>query len=343
MSIMGVALAAVLVCVFLLVSGVLNQPQGKVQSTPTAAATAVPSPTPTPQNNGSALVFGTNLGLFDANDQVLRSSMTRQMMQQLHVKIIRFPTRKAMSNNTIVEVAQYIKNMHAVPLVVLNGARNANYVAYDTAIVNAITPIFGNDPVYYEFGNEDDFNGVTMPRYVQAWNTIMPQIKKIAPNAKLVGPVSYQYSHKNLTEFLQGANPRPDAISWHEYTCSYKDQASDCMAHLDKWTTHINDANSVMQSTVGTKYPIMITEWNYCPDQSIQANGQPFQDDKYNNDQFITDWTTKAIQTLIANHVFASMQYSVTNTALPMISSNETVTTQGTTFKNLYEKMVGNN
>lgn len=342
-GIMGVALIAILGCIFLLVSGVLNQQPSQVHLTPTAAPTSAPSPSPTaaPQNN-SALVFGTNLGLFDANDQVFKSSMTRQMVQQLHVKIIRLPTRKSLPNSVIVQVAQQIKLMNAVPLIVLNGARNPNYVAYDTAIVTAITPIFGNQPVYYEFGNEDDFNGVTMPQYVQAWNAVMPQVKKIAPNAKLVGPVSYQYSHNNLTEFLQGANPQPDAISWHEYTCSLKDPIDKCMSHIDKWTDHINDANSVMQSTVNKKYPIMITEWNYCPDQSIQGNGQPIPDGKYNNDQFITQWTTKAIQTLIADHVFASMQYSVTNTALPMISSNETVTTQGATFKSLYEKMIGN-
>ena len=41
-----------------------------------------------------------------------------------------------------------------------------------------------------------------------------------------------------------------------------------------------------------------------------------------------------------ANKVFASMQYSVTNTALPLITYNNTLTMQGITFQSLYQRMV---
>ena len=102
----------------------------------------------------------------------------------------------------------------------------------------------------------------------------------------LSGRLAYEYNHDNLTMFLQGAKPRPDAISWHEYTCSYKDPADSCLAHLDLWTTHIGDAHAVMQSTLGTALPIMITEWNYAADQSTQNNGLPFDDGKVQQCQF---------------------------------------------------------
>ena len=95
-----------------------------------------------------------------------------------------------------------------------------------------------------------------------------------------------------------------------------------------------------MQTILGTELPIMITEWNYAADQSIQQNGLPFDDGKYNNSSFITAWTTKAMEILASNQVFASMQYSVTNTALPLISSNNALTLQGITFQTLYQKMV---
>ena len=84
----------------------------------------------------------------------------------------------------------------------------------------------------------------------------------------------------------------------------------------------------------------MITEWNYAADQSIQHNGLPFDDGKYNNASFIAAWTTKALDILVANKVFASMQYSVTNTALALISDKNALTLQGITFQSLYQKMV---
>ena len=152
--------------------------------------------------------------------------------------------------------------------------------------------------------------------------------------------MSYQYDHNNLTTFLQGANPRPDAISWHEYTCSYREPAENCLANLDQWSTHITDGRSVMQATLGTELPIMITEWNYAADQSTQNNGLPFDDGKYNNASFISAWTTKALDIMAANGVFASMQYSVTNTALPLIDDHNALTLQGMTFQSLYQKMM---
>jgi hypothetical protein len=262
-------------------------------------------------------------------------------MQKIHVSIVRMPTRSKLDEGVLIAAAQMIKTINATPLIILNGLRNANYAAFDTHIVSVMKQIFGDSIVYYEFGNEDDFNGVTMERYVQGWNSLIPALKKLAPQAHFVGPVSYQYSRKNLTAFLKGANPQPDEISWHEYTCPYKAAAEKCLANIDKWTEHINDARSTMQATINKELPIMITEWNYCPDQSIQTNGLAIADGKIDNADFITQWTTKAIQTLVADHVFASMQYAVTNTPIPMITQGNTLTTQGSTFQAMYEKVIG--
>jgi hypothetical protein len=248
--------------------------------------------------------------------------------------------RIKLSNGIEIQAVQAVKSIGAIPLIVLTGIRNPNALADDTRMIQDANSVFGNNLVYYEFGNEDDWNGVTISRYTSGWNRLIPQFKRLALNGRFIGPVSYEYNHDNLTTFLQGANPRPDAISWHEYTCSYKDPANSCLANLDGWTTHISDARAVMQTTLGTTLPIMITEWNYAADQSTQPNGLPFDDGKYNNASFMTEWTTKALRTLAANQVFASMQYSVTNTALPLISFHVTLTTQGEIFQSLYQTMV---
>jgi hypothetical protein len=339
-----------LVLVLLVVAGVVvvkdltSSNQAPVALSPTAIPTQNGMVTVTAIPNGvvSPLLFGTNLGLFTSNDQVVNSPSTRALMQQMHIRIVRVPVRKHLSNDVEIEAVQAVKSIGAIPLIVLTGVRDANVLADDTRIIQDVNNVFGNSLVYYEFGNEDDWNGVKIERYIEGWNTFIPQFKRLALNGKFVGPVSYQYDHNNLTTFLQGAKPRPDAISWHEYTCSYQDPADSCLAHLDRWATHISDGRSVIQTTLGTELPIMITEWNYAADQSIQQNGLPFDDGKYNNASFITAWTTKALDILAANRVFASMQYSVTNTALPLISENNVLTLQGMTFQSLYQEMIHN-
>lgn len=298
------------------------------------------TPTPTNKQPPSPLLFGTNLGLFNSNDQFLTSDTTRQMVQQMHIRMVRIPTRSNLPLSLTIQAAQDTKDIGAIPLIVLEGMRNAQPLQVDMQIVRAMNTIFGNSVVYYEFGNEDDWNGLPIDRYTAGWNQIIPTLKKLALNGKFVGPVSYQYSRDNLTTFLRGANPHPDAVSWHEYTCSWQDPASQCLASIDKWTTHIHDAQAVMQSISGTTLPIMITEWNYAADQSVQNNGRPYPDNKYDNGAFMTEWTTRALQTLAASGVFASMQYTVTNTALPLITYQNRMTAQGQVFQELYPKMI---
>ena len=317
-----------------------NQTQVALSPTTIPAQNGTVDVTAIPNVVASPLLFGTNLGLFTSNDQVVTSASTRALMQQIHIRIVRVPMRSHLTNDVEIQAVQAVKNMGAIPLIVLTGVRNPNVLADDTRMIQDVKSVFGNSLVYYEFGNEDDWNAVTIERYTRGWNTYIPQFKHFALNGKFVGPVSYQYDTNNLTTFLQGAKPHPDAISWHEYTCSYREPADNSLRNLDQWATNINDGRLVMRTTLGTELPIMITEWNYASDQSIQHNGLPFDDGKYNNASFMAVWTTKALGILAANHVFASMQYSVTNTALPLITDKNVLTIQGMTFQSLYQRMV---
>ena len=289
----------------------------------------------------SPLLFGTNLGLFDSKDQVITSPATQALLQQMHTQIIRMPVRHSLSNAVEIQAAQDIKNIGAIPLVVLHGASVPTALADDTIIINDMNTIFGKNIVYYEFGNEEDyFDGIDATTYTNVWNKTVPQLKHLALNGHFIGPVNYQYTRSYLTTFLHNAQPRPDEISWHEYTCSKKDQSDACLARIDKWTTHVTNARNAMQTTIGTLLPIMITEWNYAPDLQVESTGQVLDDGKHENAAFMTAWTTKALQTLAANRVFASMQYSCTNTPIPLVDRNNTITPQGTIFKNTYQQMI---
>lgn len=281
----------------------------------------------------SPLLFGTNLGLFTSNDQILTSPTARNLLQQMHMRIIRMPLRSSLSEATEIAAARTIKNLGATPLVVLHGAIDADALTVDTRIISAMNAIFGRQTVYYEYGNEDDWNGADVMTYTHSWNSIVPQLKRLALHGQFVGPVNYQYERDYLTTFLQHANPRPDAISWHEYSCLDTSAKDICISQIDYWTQHIADARNVMVSTIGTALPIMITEWNYAP------NAVP-NDGKVNDAAFMTAWTTKALQTLAANRVFASMQYSCTNTVISLIDDHNALTTQGQVVQNEYQRIM---
>lgn len=291
-------------------------------------------PTQPPTNEPlSPLLFGTNLGLFDSHDQVLNSAPTRALLQQIHTQIIRMPIRSNLPPATQFQAAHMIKGLGMTPLIILRGAIDANVLADNLRIITTLNDIFGTSTVYYEYGNEEDLAGIPVERYTASWNTIVPQLKKIAPHGQFIGPVNFQYNSRYLTSFLQHARPQPDEISWHEYTCDVARDSNVCISRIARWTNHIADARAAMRRTVGKTLPIMITEWNYAPNA--------FNNDGKNNDSaFMNAWTTKALQTLAANRVFASMQYSCTNTAIPLITSNDLLTTQGSTFRDLYQHII---
>jgi len=113
--------------------------------------------------------------------------------------------RKHIPNDVEIQAVQAVKSIGAIPLIVLTGVRNPSVLADDMRMIEDMNSVFGNSLVYYEFGNEDDWNGVTISRYTEGWNTLIPQFKRVALNGKFIGPVSYEYNHDNLTTFLQGA------------------------------------------------------------------------------------------------------------------------------------------
>ncbi len=281
----------------------------------------------------SPLIFGTNLALFNNQDQVLTSQQAQDCLQQMHISIIRVPTRSGVDEATIQQAAQVVQQIGATPLIVLHGSVDTNAYRDDATIIQDMNTIFGNSTVYYEYGNNEDLLKVSPRTYTDSWNSNVPSLKKLALNGRFIGPVTYQYSSQYLHYFLQAANPRPDAISWHEYPCSSTARESDCYASLGSWGNHVREARYLMRSTLHTSLPIMITEWNYAP-------GTTTDDGKNTDASFMSNWTAAAIQTLANSGVTAAMQYAATNTNINLIDSTNTLTTQGTTMQLEYETLV---
>jgi hypothetical protein len=167
--------------------------------------------------------------------------------------------------------------------------------------------------------------GVSADQYTASWNAIVPLLKVQAPHAQFVGPVTYQADPSYLKRFVQQAQPRPDAVSWHEYSCTQDDSQAMCLSHLANWGRDISTARATMTAVLGRALPIMITQWNYAPNATAD-------DGKSSDSAFLSTWTQRAFQTLIANRVFAAMQDSYTNTAASLVSRQNTLTVQGAVF-----------
>jgi hypothetical protein len=281
----------------------------------------------------SPLIFGTNLALLNSQDQVLTSQAAQACLQQMHISIIRLPMRSNLDSATIQAAAHVVKQLGAVPLVVLHGVVDQNALQDDIAIINTMNGVFGNDKVYYEYGNNEDLVQVSAKVYTDSWNANVGVLKRLAPDGSFIGPVTYQYRAGYLGYFLQHAQPRPDAVSWHAYACSRTSSDAKCLASLSEWTNHVRDARAQINSTLHTTLPIMITEWNYAPDTTRN-------DGKNNDSAFMTTWTTKALQTLAKSGVFAAMQYAATNTNINLIDSTNALTVQGTVMQKQYETLV---
>jgi hypothetical protein len=309
-----------------------------VTPTPTVAL-KTPTPTPRPSNTPivikpgaavSPLLLGTNLNLHTTTDPVLTSPATQTLLGQTGAGILRIPTPDELSDATLTKAAQVVKNMGAKPVVILDGdAIHPNALENDKRIIQIMNSVFPGQVVYYEYGNEQDFFGpISQEKYTESWNRVIPELKKLAPTGHFIGPVNYQFNPVYLEYFLKNANPLPNEVSWHEYTCG--DEASwtkeTCIQRIDNWSVHFAKARAVMTSAIGTTLPIMISEWNYTANP-LQSGG------KYTDNEFIINWTTKALQNLAANGIFAAMQYASTSYPIALINGDNTLSVQGKVFQ----------
>ncbi len=287
-----------------------------------------------------SLVFGTNLGLYGSSDQVYANAAARTTLSQNHIKFVRLPLRNINGSDDdqlVASTVQELVNGGFIPLVVLHGATDSNVLTDDTNAVKAINTAVGNAPVYYEYGNEEDVASpvISTQTYTSSWNSVVSQLKP--DNGFFIGPVlsagGTNYLGGNdlayMEYFVQNAKPRPFALSWHEYTCGASQPDTTCYNGINSWSTHIQNIRSFMSSTLGTVLPIMITEWNYDAGQN---------DPRLNNASFVTTWTDDALQALVSNQVFASMQYAASDASTQLLlNSDNTATVQLTAMSSYYQ------
>jgi hypothetical protein len=274
--------------------------------------------------------FGTNLGLFGSSgaDQFVDDAATRAIFAG--VPFIRVPMRDNLSDARLTDAMRAVAVTGATPVIVLDGPAHGTATALQTdqRLLGEIRSVFGAGTVYLELGNEEDLGGLSAQTYTNGWNAIVPTLRSQAPASyKFVGPVTHAANPTYLTYFAQHATPRPDALSWHEYTCSSSDSNDYCMTHIANWAVHVKATNDAVSSAIGTTLPFMITEWNMNPNPD-----PPTPDARYDDASFMRSWTSTALaqlEQLRGSGLIGAMQYLATGNVLRLVNADRTFSPEG--------------
>ncbi|MEO7000426.1 MAG: SGNH/GDSL hydrolase family protein, partial [Ktedonobacterales bacterium] len=175
----------------------------------------------------------------------------------------------------------------------------------NTAFNQRVVAYLGARCQLYEFGDEPDLANIPVAHYLARWNTVIPLLRRINPSAKFIGPVTStpQGAGDYMQEFLEGVKASgvlPDAISYHDYPC-YNDDESTCLGKADTYLAAALAVRAQVKSVLGRDLPVGVSEWNYDP-----GNPPPAYGDKTS---FITQFTTRAIQAMIAAGVVFACQF----------------------------------
>jgi hypothetical protein len=289
--------------------------------TPAAALTA-------PEATSTSGVFGVNVSLFDASDELITNPSTQAMLRSWGVPLIRLPLRSDLSDATVDAAMRAVLAIGATPMVILHGPKSGG-LANNQHLLSLIMSVFGDRRVYLEYGNEADLSGVSANAYAAGWNQVIPALRRAAPAAyRFVGPVNFQADPGYAAAFAKAANPAPDYLSWHEYVCNSSNRDSYCTAHIANWANHASAVENAVSAAVGHTIPFFISEWNLDP------NDTP----RYANASFIQSWTRAALTQLLAlvpDGLAGAMVYTATNHGNFGLINGGSLTPQGQVFRDV--------
>lgn len=257
------------------------------------------------KNGISSFLFGTNDTQEWAKNNVETNTGIQNALKDAHFTLMRtFFFDKSLADGhatTDAELEQRLKTIENSGMVCLGVLHNISNVAFDEHVV----AYAGSRCNMYEFGNESDYNGISINSYLQQWNTVIPILRKINPNAKFIGPVTYndQGNHDFMKGFLNGVKESgvlPDAISFHWYPC-YQDTKESCLNKASTYGQAAQGVRTLVQSILGKDLPIGITEWNYDPGNPPPAYG--------NDPAFISQFTSDALQSMAQAGVAFACQF----------------------------------
>lgn len=230
------------------------------------------------RNGVSSFLFGTNDTQSWATDNVETNPAIQRALKDAHFTLMRtFFFDKSLADHhatTDAEIEQRIRTVENSSMTCLGVIFDIMNVAFAEHIVRSLGPRC----TLYEFGNEPDYNGISIDTYLRQWNTVIPLLRHINPKAKFIGPAAsndagnqchYDLAgrHCFMQDFLTGVKASgilPDAISFHWYPC-YNDEEASCLGKASSYQQVTAEVKGWVRGTLGKDIPVGITEWNYDP------------------------------------------------------------------------------
>jgi hypothetical protein len=250
----------------------------------------------------SSYVFGVNnTNLWNTNNNIETNTKVQQLVKEAHFPLMRiwffspYNDYSALANNAETERRlKLVSDMGAQCLGVLADTSPRAFDYY-----KHIVQLAGNRCNMYEFGNEPgEHRAPDMPAYLQAWNTLIPQLRRINPNALFIGPAAGEgpiVTPHWIPDFLKGVKASgvlPDAVSFHEYSTD-----------PSLFGAEVTRTRQLIKSILRKDLPVGITEWNeYCCNDSGWTSAPGYS-------QYVTD----ALKSMIAAHTDFANEFTLYN------------------------------
>lgn len=281
-----------------------------LNTTPTAGGPLLPGQQIWKQGVSSFL-FGTTDTQEWSSDNVETDPAVQQALKDAHFTLMRtFFFAKSLADGhatTDSEIEQRIQTVEKTGMACLGVLVHI----MDTTFVEHVVRYLGSRCNLYEFGNEPDYNGITLDDYMKQWDTVVPLLRQINPHAKFIGPVtsdscdddvSLTDSSCFLIGFLQGIKASgvlPDAVSFHMYPCYQGEAEARCLSSASTFGQEVRKVKSWVQSILGKNLPVGISEWNYDSGNAPSDYG----------DAFIQRFTSDALHSMIQAKVDFAAQF----------------------------------
>lgn len=247
----------------------------------------------------SSFLFGTNDTYEYSSENIQTQPAIQRALRQAGFTLIRSFFADNASDAAIEQDIHTIENSGAQCLGVMTNIFN---VTFDKHLVSYL----GHRCLLYEFGNEPDYNNISIQSYLKQWNRLIPALRRINPAAKFIGPVTYNdqgFSGGYMRAFLEGVKTSgvlPDAVSFHWYPCSW-DTEQKCLAKASSYGRVARGVQAMVQRILGRELPVGVSEWNFDPDLPPPAYG----DDA----NFITQFTLEALHSMAQAGVAFACQF----------------------------------
>lgn len=249
------------------------------------------------KGGASSLLFGSN----DPTFNPAKSQALRQSLRQAGITLIRTP----LTNNGGTEVEQRLSQLQDIGAMCL-GILSMQNLALDQQVVRQA----GGRCQLYEFGNEPDNpgnpNAMSASAYANAWNGIIPSLRQIAPQAKFFGPAVAYPDIAYITTFLQSTQANaPDGVTFHMYPCTDVNAQTCLSQSVNSYASAAQQVRNAVIQVTGKNLPLGVTEWNdNWRDAAKQEESDP---------NFIRQFTTLSLQSLMQGQVAFANQYSIGN------------------------------